>query len=533
MQLTGTASRARPPRSATTSRRSPTSRPRSARPPARCPGVSGFQIHFADHDILTPGDQPDVLVAMNPAALKTNLKDLRAGGTLIVNRDAFNDRNLQKAGYADEPARGRHARRLQGARDPADDDDGRGAQGHRGRDVARGRALEELLRARADVVALRPAVEATLDFIEAKFGKRPEIAEANTRAFKAGLNYGETSEDFVVSYEVQAGEARARARTGNITGNQALVARARRRERPERAAALPRRVPDHAGVGDPRGARALQALRRPHVPGRGRDRGRRRGARRLVRRRARRHAPRPARASCSRRRRSGSRSCSSCRSLIIDVQRAGPSTGMPTKPEQADLLMVLFGRNSESPVPVIARVDARRLLRHGDRGRADRAQVPDARLPALRRVPRERLRAVADPGRGDAARLSTSSSRPTPNAGGQFLPVRCATRRRSRGRGRSPARPASSTGSAGSRRQDVHRQRLLRPRQPRPRWSGCARRRSPGSPRDIPELEVDDPDGAELLVLGWGGTYGPIAAGVRAACASDGRQRSRTRTCAT
>ena len=70
-------------------------------PAGSLPGVSGFQIHFADHDILTPGDQPDVLVAMNPAALKTNVRDLRSGGTLIVNRDAFNDRNLQKAGYAE------------------------------------------------------------------------------------------------------------------------------------------------------------------------------------------------------------------------------------------------------------------------------------------------------------------------------------------------------------------------------------------------------------------------------------------------
>ena len=103
-------------------------------PAGSLPGVSGFQLHFADHDILTPGDQPDVLVAMNPAALKTNLHDLPKGGTLIVDTDAFTERNLKKAGYDVEPARGRLARRLPGARRAADVDDGRRAEGDRGRD---------------------------------------------------------------------------------------------------------------------------------------------------------------------------------------------------------------------------------------------------------------------------------------------------------------------------------------------------------------------------------------------------------------
>ena len=137
--------------------------------------------------------------------------------------------------------------------------------------------------------------------------------------------------------------------------------------------------------------------------------------------------------------------------VICDIQRAGPSTGMPTKPEQADLLMVLFGRNGESPVPVVAAALAGGLLRRRDRGVPDRAQVPHAGLPPLRRVPRERLRAVAPAGarhaarphddlRDRAERRATSSSRT------------CATPRRSRGRGRSRARRASSTGSAASRR---------------------------------------------------------------------------------
>ena len=156
-------------------------------------------------------------------------------------------------------------------------------------------------------------VESTLDYIQEKFGKRPELAEANSRAFKAGVNYGETSEDFVVSYEVKP----AKMPPGRLPADHrqpGALARPRRRQRAEQAAALPRRVPDHAGLVDPRGARALQAVRDPDVPGRGRDRCSRRGARRLVRRRARRLHVGRARASSSRRRRSGSASCSSCRS---------------------------------------------------------------------------------------------------------------------------------------------------------------------------------------------------------------------------
>ena len=129
------ASRARRPRSATTCRRCPTSRPRSARRPARSRASPGFQIHFADHDILTPGDQPDVLVAMNPAALKTNLKDLRSGGTLIVNRDAFSEKNLQKAGYPTNPLEDGSLDDYKVHALPLTSDDGRGAQGHRGRDA--------------------------------------------------------------------------------------------------------------------------------------------------------------------------------------------------------------------------------------------------------------------------------------------------------------------------------------------------------------------------------------------------------------
>src|SRR6058998_2108446 len=170
-------------------------------PAGSLPGVSGFQLHFADHDILTPGDQPNVLVAMNPAALKVNLADLLKGGTIIVNTDAFNDRNLQKAGYASSPL-----------------EDGSLADFHV-HEVALSSMTIEALK-EVDGITSREAersknffalglmswlynrpTEGTLGFIETKFARRPEIADANARAFRAGWNYGETSEDFAVSYE--------------------------------------------------------------------------------------------------------------------------------------------------------------------------------------------------------------------------------------------------------------------------------------------------------------------------------------------
>src|SRR3954466_10264786 len=170
-------------------------------PAGSLPGVSGFQIHFADRDILTPGDAPDVLVAMNPAALKTNVRDLPKGGTLIVNRDAFTERNLEKAGYAANPL-----------------EDGSLSEFHL-HDVPLTTLTLEALKEvdvskreaerSKNMFALglmswlyhRPT-EDTVAFLERKFKAKPSIAEANVKAFKAGWAYGETSEDFVISYEV-------------------------------------------------------------------------------------------------------------------------------------------------------------------------------------------------------------------------------------------------------------------------------------------------------------------------------------------
>ncbi|MBA3620042.1 MAG: 2-oxoacid:acceptor oxidoreductase family protein, partial [Acidothermales bacterium] len=190
-------------------------------PAGTLPGVSSFQLHFADHDIMTPGDAPDVLVAMNPAALKANLADLPRGGDLIVDTDEFTRRNLQRVGYADNPL-----------------EDG-SLDGYRVHAIALTsmtvEALKDLGVAKREaersknMYALgllswlynRPT-EGTIRFLETKFASRPEVMAANLAAFRAGWNYGETTEDFSVSYEV-APAALPPGRYRNISGNLALA----------------------------------------------------------------------------------------------------------------------------------------------------------------------------------------------------------------------------------------------------------------------------------------------------------------------
>ena len=209
--------------------------------------------------------------------------------------------------------------------------------------------------------------------------------------------------------------------------------------------------------------------------------------------------------------------------IVCDIQRAGPSTGMPTKTEQADLLQVMFGRNGEAPVPVLAAQSPGRLLRHRDRGGADRGQVPHAGDRAVRRLHRQRRRAVAGAGRQRRSRRSTRSSPARPNAVDKagkpvFLPYL-----------RDPetlARPWAIPGTAGLQHRiggiekakdtgavsydPANHEEMVRTRQAK----------IDGIVRDIPDLVVDDPAGdegthARVLVLGWGSTYGPIVAAVR------------------
>ena len=191
-------------------------------PAGSLPGVSGFQVHFADHDILTPGDHPDVLVAMNPAALKTNLKDLPKGATLIVNTDAFVARNLDKAGYAANPLEDGSLADWQVHPVAVTTMTLESVKGIEGITPREGERAKNMFALGLMCWLFGRPTQGTIDFINAKFSKRPEIAAANIAAFNAGYHFGETSETFAISYEVKPAKLKP-GKYRQINGNSALV----------------------------------------------------------------------------------------------------------------------------------------------------------------------------------------------------------------------------------------------------------------------------------------------------------------------
>jgi 2-oxoglutarate ferredoxin oxidoreductase subunit alpha len=483
-------------------------------PAGSLPGVSGFQVHFADHDILTPGDQPNVLVAMNPAALKVNLADLPKGATVIVNTDAFTDRNLQKAGYDSSPLEDGsladfhvHPVALSSMTVEALKD----VEGITSREAERSKNFFAL--GLMSWLYHRP-VEGTLAFIGTKFARRPEIADANEKAFRAGWNYGETSEDFAVSYEVapaQLAPGTYRQISGNAALSYGLVAASRLSGLPLFLGAYPITpasgiLEDLAGLKQ-FGVRTFQA--EDEIAASGAALGAAFGGALGVTASA---GPGIVLKSET----VGLAVTLELPLVIVDVQRAGPSTGMPTKAEQADLLMVLFGRNSESPVPVVAASTPA--------GCFD-AAIEAARIAIKYRTPVFLLSDAylangSEPWRipdvGALPDISTEFA--TASEGEAFLPYR-----------RDPetlARPWAVPGIPGLEHRigglekqaetgnvsyDPENHDLM----VRLRAAKVA-----GIAADIPELEVDDPDGANTLVLGWGSTYGAIQAAARRVRAS-------------
>jgi 2-oxoglutarate ferredoxin oxidoreductase subunit alpha len=491
-------------------------------PAGSLPGVSGFQVHFADHDILTPGDRPNVLVAMNPAALRANLKDVPPGGTLIVNTDAFNDRNLQKAGYDTSPLEdgsleSYHVHEV--ALTSMTIEALKGVEGVTSREAERSKNFFAL--GLMSWLYHRPT-EGTVSFIGQKFAKRPEIAEANTRAFKAGYNYGETSEDFAVSYEVAPAKLAPgtyRQITGNTALSYGLIAASQLSGLQLFLGAYPitpassileelarfkhfgvvtfQAEDEIAAAGAALGAAFGGALGVTTSAGPG---------------------------VVLKAETIGLGVALELPLLLLDIQRAGPSTGMPTKPEQADLLMVLFGRNSESPVPVVAASSPSQCFH---------AAIEAARIAITYRTPVYLLSDAYLANGSEPWLIPDVATLPqipvefatTPNEGTQFLPYK-----------RDPktlARPWAIPGTpglehrigglekadgSGSVSYDPENHDLM----VRLRAQKVA-----GIAADIPPLEVDDPDGeATTLVLGWGSTYGPIGAAVRRVRA-DGRTVAR------
>ncbi len=486
-------------------------------PAGTLPGVSSFQLHFADHDILTPGDAPDVLVAMNPAALKANLADVPRGADIIANTDEFTKRNLSRVGYEANPL-----------------EDG-SLSNYNLHAVAitsmTVKALEEFDITRKDaeraknMFALgllswlynRP-VESTIAFLESKFAGKPEIMKANKAAFQAGWNYGETTEAFSVQYEVKP----ARLRPGtyrNITGNSALaiglVAASRRSGLPLFLGSYPitpasdilhelsklkrfgvrtfQAEDEIGGVGAALGAAFGGALGVSSTSGPG---------------------------MALKAETIGLAVSLELPLIICDIQRAGPSTGMPTKTEQADLLMALYGRNGESPVAVIApatpsdcfhtALEAVRIavkyrtpviiLSDGYLANGSEPwRIPDvAGLPKLRdefsfSSPKEWAAEGGKPEFHPFLRNPQTLARPWAIPGTPGLEHRI-----------GGIEKADVTGDI-SYDPDNH-DKMVRLRQAK----------IDGIAADIGPLEVDDPDGdAKVLVLGWGSTFGSIGAAVR------------------
>jgi len=485
-------------------------------PAGTLPGVSSFQLHFADHDILTPGDAPDVLVAMNPAALKANLKDLPRGADLIVNTDEFTKRNLAKVGYDKNPLEDGSLDQYSMHPVPLTS--------------LTVKALEELDITRKDaeraknMFALgllswlygRPA-EGTLSFLEAKFGKKPEIYKANVTAFQAGWNYGETTEDFSVRYEVKPAPIAA-GKYRNITGNLALayglIAAGQLAKLPLFLGSYPitpasdilHELSKHKKFG----VRTFQA--EDEISAASAALGASFGGSLAV-------------TSTS-----GPGMLLKAETvnlavsvelplLVVDVQRAGPSTGMPTKTEQADLLMALYGRNGESPVPVIAAaspsdcffaaIEAARiaityrtpviLLSDGYLGNGSEPwRIPDvSELPDLS-ASFAFATAADQPEQGDFrpfTRDPQTLARPWAIPGTPGLEHRIGGIEKADGSGNIDYDPDNHDLMVRTRAAKIE-----------------------GIASSIPPLEVDDPTGhARLLVLGWGSTYGSIGAAVRRA----------------
>jgi 2-oxoglutarate ferredoxin oxidoreductase subunit alpha len=486
-------------------------------PAGSIPGVSGFQLHFADHDILTPGDAPDVLVAMNPAALKANLGDLPKGATLILNTDAFTPRNLDKAGYAANPLEDGtladyavHEVKLTSMTlEALKDFDISKKEAERAKNMFALGLMSWLYH--------RPT-EATIAFLERKFAARPLIAKANVTAFKAGYNFGETTEVFAVSYEVKP----ARMRPGtyrNISGNLALsyglIAASQLSGLPLFLGAYPitpasdilHELSKHKEFG----VRTFQA--EDEIAGVGAALGAAFGGSLGV-------TTSSGPGIALKAETIGLAVSLELPLLVIDIQRSGPSTGMPTKTEQADLLQVMFGRNGEAPVPVVAACTPSDCFH---------AAVEAARIALTYRTPVVLLSDGYLANGSEPWLLPDVAELPEikvefatePNHDGEFWPY---LRDQA-----TLARPWAVPGTAGLEHRigglekadgtgnisydpDNH-DRMVRLRAAK--VAGIA--------ADIAPLEVDDQDGARLLVLGWGSTYGPIGAAIRRVRAAGGK----------
>ena len=475
-------------------------------------GVSGFQLHFADHDILTPGDAPNVLVAMNPAALKTNVSDLQPGGTLIVNSDAFDDRALAKAEYDSNPLTDGTLDGYQVYEIPLNKLTLGSLEG------VEGLTQKEMLRSK-NMFALgllswmfsRPT-DGTEVWIREKFAGKAQIIEANLRAFRAGIAFGETTEVFSHSFIVRPATLKP-GTYRNVTGNTALsiglVAASVQSGLPLFLAGYPitpasdilqelaarkafgvktmQAEDEIASAGAALGASFAGYIGATVTSGPGLD---------------------------LKSETIGLAISMELPLLVIDVQRAGPSTGMPTKTEQADLLHAMYGRHGEAPLPIVAPstpVDCFDIMLEATRlalkYRTPVIILSDAflatgsepwHLPDVSTLPdlRPFVGFATEPNHDGVfwpfVRDPQTLARPWAIPGTPGLEHRIGGLEKGDGKGDIEYSP-----------ENHHKMTLLRAA----KVAGIA--------KDISPVEINDPEGdARLLVLAWGSTFGPV----RAAC---------------
>jgi 2-oxoglutarate/2-oxoacid ferredoxin oxidoreductase subunit alpha len=471
-------------------------------------GVSAFQIHFAARDILTPGDAPTTLVAMNPAALRSNLSELEPGGTLIVNEDAFTVRNLQKAGYESNPLEDESLDGYQLKRIPMLSLTQRALDGMEGvgsRDAQRARNLFAL----GLVCWLydRPT-DVVEEWIEAKFDARPAVMEANLAAFRAGYAFGDTTEQIDVRYHVAPATDIAPGTYRTVNGTTAtalgLIAAATRSGLPLLLSSYPitpasellHELARHAK----RGVRTVQA--EDEIAAAGIALGAAFGGALGV-------TATSGPGMDLKAETIGLAAALELPLVVIDVQRAGPSTGMPTKTEQSDLLMALHGRHGESPLPIVAPATP---------GDCFLTTYEAARIAIRYRTPVIVLSDLFLANSSEPWRIPSAADLPPIDPDfateapedGEFLPY---------SRNADGARPWAVPGTPGLQ----HRIGGLEKEHGTGNISYdasnhatmTAARQAKVDNIDVPDLEVDADDGAELLVLAWGSSYGVLGAAGR------------------
>lgn len=477
-------------------------------PQGTLPGVSSFQIQIAEYDILTAGDRPDVLVAMNPAALKSNIADLPPGGILIVDTDEFTRRNLAKVGYDADPVATPEFEQYRvhaipmtsltvGAVEPV---------GLGRKDSQRSKNMFAL-----GVLSWMYGrqIAAVERFLERKFATRPDVARANILALRAGWNYGETTESFATRYEIAAA-ALPSGKYRQITGNSALayglVAAGRAAgmdvflgtypitpasdilhelSRLKHFGVVTFQAEDEiAGIGAALGASYGGALGVTSTSGPG---------------------------VALKSEAIGLAVMAELPLVVVDVQRGGPSTGLPTKTEQADLLQAMFGRNGESPVAIVA-----------PQSPADcfDAALDAARIAVTYRTPVMLLSDGAIANGSEPWRIPDVASLPAIDPGFAPAPDGDASHQPYARDPDTLARDWAIPGTAGLEHRigglekangtgDISYHHTNHELMTRVRAARIAR-------IAVPDLDVDDPAGdATVLVLGWGSSYGPIGEAVR------------------